>query len=83
MVIIDQYRAHQRVLYEQFLRQMTVKEGISQQLLFPIVLYYSSSDVALLHELKDTLQFIGFAIDKLEGDEITITASRQVFRKVR
>ncbi|WP_268225009.1 DNA mismatch repair endonuclease MutL [Sinomicrobium oceani] len=73
MVIIDQYRAHQRVLYEQFLRQMTVKEGISQQLLFPIVLYYSSSDVALLHELKDTLQFIGFAIDKLEGDEITIT----------
>ncbi|MGS2739870.1 DNA mismatch repair endonuclease MutL [Sinomicrobium sp. M5D2P17] len=73
MVIIDQHRAHQRVLYEQFLRQMTVKEGISQQLLFPIVLYYSPTDMALLKELRDTLEFIGFAIDKLEGEEIAIT----------
>ncbi|RNL75191.1 DNA mismatch repair endonuclease MutL [Sinomicrobium pectinilyticum] len=73
MVIIDQHRAHQRVLYEQFLRQMTVKEGISQQLLFPIVLYYSPADMALLRELRDTLEFIGFAIDRLEGEEIAIT----------
>lgn len=73
MVVIDQHRAHQRVLYEQFLRQMTVKEGISQQLLFPIVLYYSASDMALLKELRETLEFIGFAIARLEGEEIEIT----------
>ncbi|MBC9796055.1 DNA mismatch repair endonuclease MutL [Sinomicrobium weinanense] len=73
MVIIDQHRAHQRVLYEQFLRQMTVKESISQQLLFPIVLHYSPSDTALLKELRETLEFIGFAIAKLQGEEIEIT----------
>lgn len=73
MVVIDQHRAHQRVLYEQFLRQMTVKEGISQQLLFPIVLHYSPSDIALLKELRETLEFIGFAIARLEGEEIEIT----------
>ncbi|RAV30446.1 DNA mismatch repair endonuclease MutL [Sinomicrobium soli] len=73
MVIIDQHRAHQRVLYERFLRQMTVKEGISQQLLFPIVLHYSPSDMALLSELKGSMEFIGFAIDPFRGEEITIT----------
>ena len=35
MVIVDQQRAHQRVLYEQFLTNMTVHHASSQQLLFP------------------------------------------------
>ncbi|WP_461532698.1 DNA mismatch repair endonuclease MutL [Sinomicrobium sp.] len=73
MVIIDQHRAHQRVLYERFLRQMTVKEGVSQQLLFPIVLQYSASDMTLLSELKGAMEFIGFAIEPFKDEEITIT----------
>ena len=44
MVIMDQQRAHQRVLYEQFLRNMTVKQASSQQLLFPLQLYFSSNE---------------------------------------
>ena len=36
MMLIDQQRAHQRVLYEEFLRNITVKESVSQQLLFPL-----------------------------------------------
>ena len=36
MLLIDQSRAHQRILYERFLSAITTKKGMSQQLLFPI-----------------------------------------------
>ena len=45
MVIINQKRAHERVLYEEFLTSMTVKQASSQQLLFPLQLFYSSDEV--------------------------------------
>ncbi len=38
MIVMDQHRAHSRVLYEGFLKQLTVKEATSQQLLFPLKL---------------------------------------------
>ena len=39
LVIIHQNRAHERVLYEQFLQDMTLNEAVSQQLLFPIHIF--------------------------------------------
>ena len=48
MLVIDQHRAHQRVLYEDFLRHITIKEGVSQQLLFPLELHFSNQEIALL-----------------------------------
>jgi len=38
MLLIDQSRAHQRILYERFLSAITTKKGISQQLLFPLTI---------------------------------------------
>ncbi|NER12142.1 DNA mismatch repair endonuclease MutL [Leptobacterium flavescens] len=73
MVIIDQYRAHQRILYEQFLRNITVKEALSQQLLFPLVLNYSKTETVLIKELKESLQHTGFAFSKIEDESIEIT----------
>ncbi|MEP6928506.1 MAG: DNA mismatch repair endonuclease MutL, partial [Flavobacterium sp.] len=51
MVIVDQQRAHQRILYEQFLLNMTVNQASSQQLLFPLNLFYSSGEMELIEEL--------------------------------
>jgi DNA mismatch repair protein MutL len=42
MVIVDQQRAHQRVLYEQFLTNITVHQASSQQLLFPFCIIHLS-----------------------------------------
>jgi DNA mismatch repair protein MutL len=44
MVIVDQQRAHQRVLYEQ--TNMTVQQASSQQLLFPLVFFFSNRNGA-------------------------------------
>ncbi|PTS91075.1 DNA mismatch repair endonuclease MutL, partial [Flavobacterium sp. HMWF030] len=64
MVIVDQQRAHQRILYEQFLLNMTVNQASSQQLLFPLNLFYSSGEMELIEELKPSLETTGFVFDE-------------------
>ena len=56
MLVINQRRAHQRVLYEQFLTNITVNKASSQQLLFPLELYFSSDEMILLKELQPVLE---------------------------
>lgn len=73
MVIVDQQRAHQRVLYEQFLVNMTVQQASSQQLLFPLDLYYSTVEIELIAELKQSLINTGFVFEDTHGDHIVIS----------
>lgn len=72
MVIIDQHRAHQRVLYEEFLKNITVKESVSQQLLFPLVLSYSNNELAMISQLKSGLENTGFIFGVIADETIAI-----------
>lgn len=73
VVIIHQNLAHQRVLYEELLRNISVKEGVSQQLLFPLSLSFSPQDIALLSNLQEQLKTVGFVIEKLEEETMEIS----------
>jgi DNA mismatch repair protein MutL len=73
MVIINQKRAHERVLYEAFLTSMTVQQASSQQLLFPLQLYYSIDEIELLKELQSSLENTGFVFESIEDDYIMIS----------
>jgi DNA mismatch repair protein MutL len=73
MVIVDQQRAHQRVLYEQFLVNMTVLQASSQQLLFPLNLFFSSSEMELIAELQFSLMNTGFVFEETNKDHIVIS----------
>ena len=73
MMILDQHRAHQRVLYEGFLKHLTVKEAVSQQLLFPLTLEFSSPEMELLTQLKEDLEHTGFIFSSFENHIIAIT----------
>ncbi|MCO4823080.1 MAG: DNA mismatch repair endonuclease MutL, partial [Flavobacteriaceae bacterium] len=73
MLVIDQHRAHQRVLYEEFLRQITVQEGVSQQLLFPSVLEFSKPEIEILSTLKGQLEQTGFVFSKFENCEVELS----------
>ena len=73
MVIINQKRAHERVLYEAFLTSMTVHQASSQQLLFPLQLYYSSAEIELLAELKSSLENTGFVFEIINEDNVVIS----------
>ena len=69
MLLIDQARAHQRVLYERFLSSITNKKGLSQQLLFPIAIELNPQQVEVYDQNKDILESLGFQM-KLKKDKI-------------
>lgn len=73
MLLIDQHRAHRRILYEDFLGKLSEEKTASQQLLFPVTPDFSHGEVGLLSELKEHLEHAGFYFSKFgtEGIEIT------------
>lgn len=70
--IIHQNRAHQRVLYEMYLNQMTVKQASSQQLLFPLSLGFTTHELSVLKELQPALQQVGFDFEMDSHDTILV-----------
>ena len=73
MLVIDQHRAHQRVLYEDFLKNLTIKEAASQQLLFPLQLHFSPQDIVIIKELKEDLEHTGFVFSSVKEEFVDIT----------
>ncbi|MCK0115313.1 DNA mismatch repair endonuclease MutL [Gelidibacter sp. F63206] len=73
MLMIDQHRAHQRILYEGLLKSMTVKEAVSQQLLFPLQLHFTGSELTILKQLKDDLEATGFVFSAIDENLVEIT----------
>ncbi len=72
LLIINQNRAHERILYEQFLKQITQEAASSQQLMFPLVLQLTTEEVSLLQALNDSLELTGFMFDFSKSDHGTI-----------
>jgi len=75
MLVINQSRAHQRILYEQFLTNITVNKASSQQLLFPLELYFSNDEVLFIKELKASLEYTGFVFDTIGNDKVVISGT--------
>ncbi|MCW4467409.1 DNA mismatch repair endonuclease MutL [Flavobacterium sp. MFBS3-15] len=73
LLVIDQKRAHQRILYEQFLTSITVHHAASQQLLFPLVLHYSQGELALIREMREALENTGFVFAEFNHDHIVVS----------
>lgn len=73
MLVIDQHRAHQRILYEEYLGNMTLKEATSQQLLFPLTLNYTPQEMSLLQTIKEDLVHAGFIFKSFIDEAIEIT----------
>ena len=61
-LIIDQQKAHERVLYERFKKAMDAKIVSSQQQLFPQPLDFTPGETTLLNELLPDLHDMGFDI---------------------
>jgi|SRR5690625_915647 len=72
MLIIHQQRAHYRILFEEFLKNITVEATLSQQLLFPLKLKFSLPEISMLKEIKDSLEQIGFDFENIEADQVKI-----------
>ena len=72
LLVIDQQRAHQRVLYEKFLTSITKRDMVSQQLIFPKEIELTQQQIALFGELEANLNTMGFVV-KQQGNHLHIT----------
>ena len=74
LMIVDQHRAHVRVLYDKYMRQMESKNTTGQRLLFPEMISVSPSDSVILQHITDDLMLMGFDISDLGGGSYSIQA---------
>ena len=72
VIFIHQNLAHQRILYEEYLENSTVKEVMSQQLLFPLEINFSKDDINLIKEIQSDLESTGFLFDKIKNETVVV-----------
>ncbi|MBE5996859.1 MAG: DNA mismatch repair endonuclease MutL [Lachnospiraceae bacterium] len=74
LLIIDQHAAHEKVLYERFMRQYKDKQVISQPLLVPAVITTDARDRMLLEEYREAFAALGFEIESFGDTEYKISS---------
>ena len=72
MVVIDQNRAHERILYEDYLRKITTNKAVSQQLLFPLQLNLSTSDINIIKDVQQALETTGFVFSTSTNETVEL-----------
>jgi len=67
VAVIDQYRAHQRVLFEQYLSQFEQHQISGQHLMFPLTIPVTELEKSIIEEIEPTLAQLGFHIEILDN----------------
>lgn len=74
VMVIDQHRAHVKVLYERYLASLRAGNAGVQQVLFPEVIRLSASQNAVLLAIADYVRGIGFGLSFLGDNTWSVTA---------
>jgi len=74
IVLIDQHSAHERVLYERFVRTLERGEAPSQRLLFPITLHLGPAEGDAFDEHRALFERLGFEIEGFGGHTLIVSA---------
>ena len=74
LMLIDQHRAHVRVLFDRYMAQLQGRSGASQGLLFPELLQLTVAEDAMLQTLLPDLLALGFDVTSLGGGSWSVSA---------
>ena len=72
LMLIDQHRAHVRVLFDRYMEQIRTRNGVSQGVLFPEVVELPPSEATVLESLTDDLTAVGFDLTPLGGGSYAV-----------
>ena len=72
LMVIDQQRAHIRILYDRYLSQIASRKGVSQGMLFPDIVRFSASEIPVLQSILEDLSYLGFELTDLGGGSYAI-----------
>ena len=71
-ILIDQHKAHQRILFEKYLKMFEQQVNASQQTLFPKSIELNNSDTEIFKEILPELKSVGFDIEFFGGTTFVI-----------
>ncbi|HWH53054.1 MAG TPA: DNA mismatch repair endonuclease MutL [Gemmatimonadaceae bacterium] len=74
VVLIDQHSAHERVLYERFMRTLECGDAPAQRLLFPMTLHLGPAESEAFERNRDALERLGFEIEGFGGHTLIVRA---------
>lgn len=74
LIIIDQHRAHVKILYERYLRKINQGEQVSQRMMFPESVVLDPEHREALGAVTEELGRLGFTLEYDEGDRWRITS---------
>jgi DNA mismatch repair protein MutL len=74
VVLIDQHSAHERVLYEQFMRALERGAVPSQRLLFPATLHLGPAEAEAFESNREAFALLGFEIELFGGHSLLVSA---------
>ncbi len=72
LMIIDQRRAHVRILFNKYLENIIQKKGITQRVLFPEMIELTASEAAVIPTINEDLESLGFEISDLGSNTFAI-----------
>ena len=74
LMIIDQHRAHVRVLYEEYLENLRARKMTSQKVLFPENIQLTAAESLTLDKIMPEMQDMGFEISPMGGNVFSINS---------
>jgi len=72
LLIINQQRAHQQILFEQFIFELNRNTAETQKLMFPKTIELNNSDFELIREVLNEIKNIGFDIEVFGKNTLAI-----------
>ena len=74
VVLIDQHSAHERVLYEAFMRDLECGSARGQRLLFPLTLHVGPAEAEAFDQHHQLFERLGFEVDGFGGTTLLVSA---------
>ena len=74
LVLIDQHSAHERVLYEQFMRTLDSGRAPSQRLLFPMTLHLAPAEAEAFEQNRELFALLGFEVEGFGGHTLLVNS---------
>jgi DNA mismatch repair protein MutL len=74
VVLVDQHAAHERILFEQLLRQVAQEEVSGQRLLYPVTIEFPPVQASFLKERAEELGKVGLGISAMGGNSFLVDA---------
>jgi DNA mismatch repair protein MutL len=72
VVLIDQHSAHERVLFERFMRALERGETPAQRLLFPLTLHLGPAEADAFEAERELFEKLGFEIEGFGGHTLLV-----------